>query len=266
MTSGASDGAGLGPTAREVRQRILGMVHRGGLQPGDKLEAERDLAARLGVSRATLRQVLISLETEGVVRRLPGRAGGTFVASAKLDRDTSTFTTVPSLLAGQGFSAGTRVLSVQVTGADDDAAEALQLHPGDLVVELVRIRLADGEPISLERAVLPASRVPDLPDRPLQGSLYELLDAEYAIRPAEAVEHIEVQAAERDQAALLGIDPGAPLMVITRTTADADGEVFEYSEDAFRADRIRISVKVHGTPPDEAPRLAGRRVIPLPLK
>ncbi len=257
-------GPTLGPTGREVRRRILGLVHRGTLQPGDKLEAERDLANRLGVSRATLRSVLIALEEEGVVRRVPGRGGGTFVASAKVDRDLSSITGVPRLLRAQGFVAGTRVLSVAVKPADADAIEALGLAADDFVVELIRIRLADGTPISLERAVLPADRVPDLPDRQLSGSLYELLDREYGLRPAEAVEHIEVVSATPDNAVLLAVDPGDPLVLVTRTTVDRDGAVFEFSEDLFRADRIRISVRVPATLDGGTPRLHGRQVEALP--
>lgn len=260
---GTSSESSLGPTGREVRRRILGLVHRGTLRPGDKLEAERDLAGRLGVSRATLRSVLIALEEEGVVRRVPGRGGGTFVASAKIDRDLSSITGVPRLLRDQGFAAGTRVLSVAVKPADEDAIEALGLGDDGLVVELIRIRLADGTPISLERALLPADRVPDLPDRQLSGSLYELLDREYGLRPAEAIEHIEVVSATAANAALLGVDSGDPLVLVTRTTTDADGAVFEFSEDLFRADRIRISVRVPATLDGGTPRLRGRSVEPL---
>jgi GntR family transcriptional regulator len=253
----------LGPTGREVRRSILGMVQRGTLKPGEKLEAERELAVRLGVSRSTLRQALIAMEEQGVVRRVPGRGGGTFVASGKVDRDLSHIVGVPRLLRDQGFTAGSRVLSVAVALADVDAAEALGVPLGSGVVDLVRIRIADGVPISLERAVLPSALVPGLPERELSGSLYELLDREYALRPGEAIEHIEVVAATPDEARILEIDAGAPLILVTRTTTDAAGRLFEYSQDLFRADRIRISVKVQGSPHDEAPRLRGRIVEPL---
>lgn len=254
----------LGPTAREVRRRIAWMIQQGVLDPGQKLEPERDLAARLGVSRSTLRQALISLESSGALRRVPGRGGGTFVASAKVDRDLSRIVGVPSLLRDQGYTAGSRVVSVAVALAETDAAVALGLGPEDFVVDLVRIRLADGAPISLERAVIPAHLVPGLPERSLSGSLYELLDREFGIRPAEALEQIEVIAAGESEASILDIEPGAPLVQVHRTTVDAEGRAFEYSRDLFRADRIRISVRVQGSPPAEAARLRGRVVEPLP--
>jgi GntR family transcriptional regulator len=168
------------------------------------------------------------------------------------------------LLRDQGFTAGSRVVSVGVATAGPDAAEALGIGEEDFVVDLVRIRLADGAPISLEHAVFPAELVPGLPERDLAGSLYELLDREYGIRPEEAVEHIEVTEAGALEASILGISSGSPLVSITRTTRDADGVVFEYSHDLFRADRTRISVRVKGSPTHEKARLRGRVVELVP--
>ena len=182
------------------------------------------------------------------------------MASAKVDRDPSAIVGVPTLLREQGFTAGSRVLRVSVTTAGLDAAAALSIDEDDLVVDLVRIRLADGVPISLERAVFPAEMVPGLPERELVGSLYELLEREYGIRPVEAIECIEVVEAGVYEASILGISPNQPLMSITRTTRDAHDVAFEYSHDLFRADRTRFMVKAYGSPSPESPRLRGRRV------
>ena len=88
-------------------------IGSGQLRPGQRLGAERALAAELGVSRATLRQALAVLEEGGVVRRVPGRGGGTFVAKGKIERDLSRIVGVPALLRSQGVVAGTRVLSAR---------------------------------------------------------------------------------------------------------------------------------------------------------
>jgi GntR family transcriptional regulator len=242
------------------------MVERGTLKPGQKLGAERELAVKLGVSRSTLRQALGSLEEVGIIRRIPGRGGGTFIASPKVERDLSRIVGIPMLLRDQGFTAGSRVLSVAVMTAGPDAAAALGIAEDEFVVDLVRIRLADGVPISLEHAVFPAELVPGMPERALGGSIYELCDSEYGLRPDEAIERIEVIAATDDEAAILGIAGGAPLLLVTRTTRNAAGVAFEYSHDLFRADRTRITVKVKGSPTHEKARLRGRVVelVPTP--
>jgi GntR family transcriptional regulator len=233
----------IGPTAEDVRQRLLDQISHGQLRPGQRLGAERDLAQELHVSRSTVRQALGALEEAGVVRRVPGRGGGTFVRQQKVERDLSQVVGVPALLRRQGMTAGSRVVSTMMVAADDETRAALRLGAGAYVVDLVRIRLADGTPISLEHIRLPAEMFPGLLDLPLGGSLYELLQERYAVVPGEALEHIEVVPAGDDEASILGLAPGAPLLSIRRTTEDAEGRVFELSHDLFRADRTTITVR-----------------------
>jgi GntR family transcriptional regulator len=232
----------IGPTADQARQRLLDLISTGRLQPGERLGAERDLALGLGVSRSTVRQALGALEAAGVVRRVPGRGGGTFVRQQKVERDLSHIVGVPALLRQQGMTAGSRVVSTGLVAADEQTATELGLGPADFVFDIVRIRLADGIPISLERVRLPAQRFPGLLDLPLGGSLYELLEEHFDTRPGAAVEHIEVVSASEDEASILAVDRGAPLLSITRTTRDQKGGLFEHSHDLFRADRTVITV------------------------
>jgi len=269
MTERAPAGAaiappdGLGPAADEARRHLLDLVATGELEGGQRLGAERDLAVRLGVSRSTLRQALSVLERDGVVRRVPGRGGGTFVTAPKVDRDLSRIVGLPSLLRDQGFVAGTRVISAALVDADPRCARALALRPGALVQSVVRIRLADGAPLSLEHARLPADRFPDLLEQSLGGSLYDLLRLRYGVTPAQAEERIEVQAADVQQAAILGVDPGAALLAVTRTAWDAQERPVEYSRDLFRADRTLITVRTRGDATASGSAREGGRVVEL---
>jgi GntR family transcriptional regulator len=240
-------GASLGPTAADARRRLRQLVTDGTHRPGERLGGERDLAAALGVSRETLRQALTALEREGVVLRVRGRGGGTFVAPRKVERDLTRIVGVPELLRTQGFTAGSQVVSAGLEPADETVAKALELAHGDPTARIVRLRLADGGPISLENACFPARRFPGLFNRPLGGSLYEPFEREYGVRPGEALEQIEVVLADDEEAALLQTAPGAPLLALDRTTRDPEGVPFEYSRDLFRADRIRIVVRSTGT-------------------
>jgi GntR family transcriptional regulator len=227
----------------DARHRLLDLINSGTLRPGDRLGTERELAARLSVSRSTLRQVLAVLAEAGVVRRVPGRAGGTFVAHAKVDRDLSVIVGLPEYLRRQGFVAGTQVLSATMSGADDTAAQNLAVPAGSLLIDIVRIRLADGIPISLERVQLPAEIFPGLLELPLGGSIYDLLDTHYGVRPDEVVEHLEVAEASPDEAALLAVNVRAPLLAITRISTTSAGVLFEFSHDLFRADRTCVTFR-----------------------
>lgn len=244
----------------EARQRVLDMISSGALRPGDKLGTERGLAARLSVSRSTLRQVLALLAQAGVVRRVPGRSGGTFVAHTKVDRDLSVIVGLPEYLRRQGFVAGTRVLSATMSGADEVTAAHLELPAGSLVVDIARIRLADSVPISLERVRLPADLFPGLLELPLGGSIYDLLEEHYGVRPVDVVEHLEVVEAGPEEAALLEIPARAPLLAITRTSSTARGAPFEFSDDLFRADRTCVTFRTKADRAEIVGRTASERM------
>ncbi len=230
----------------KLRRKVLSDIESGALRPGDRLGSERELAAKYAVNRATLRQVLAALQEAGLVRRVPGRAGGTFVSHAKVDRDLSRVVGVPAYLARQGYVAGTRILSTQIAVADQTTRTALRLESDALVVVIRRIRLADGTPISLDHAQFPADRFPGLLEMPLGGSMYELFEKEFSTLPADAEELIEVVNATDDEAGLLSVEPETPLLSITRTTFDENDVPFEFSCDLFRADRTRITVRTPG--------------------
>jgi GntR family transcriptional regulator len=247
LVPGAPAGlAPLGPAAAALRSRLAAAIADGSQPPGQRLGAERELAARLGVSRSTLRAALDALETDGAVHRVRGRAGGIFVSERRVERDLTSLAGLPAYLRRQGFQSSARVLSTATVGADADTAKALALPEGALVLEVVRVRLADDRPISLERARFPAHRFPGLLDRSLSGSLYELLEGDYGLHAGEAEERVEVVGATAAEARVLEARPGASLVSIARTAWDAKGGAFEHSRDLFRADRVRIVVRVRG--------------------
>jgi GntR family transcriptional regulator len=237
----------LGPAAEDVRRRILDEIAGGALLAGERLGAERDLSGRYGVSRSTLRAALDALESVGAVRRVPGRSGGTFVAERKVERDLTSLASLPSYLRRQGFESGARVLSTTTAEADTETAQVLAIPIGSVVFEIMRIRLADGEPISYERARFPAAQFPGLLDHPLGGSLYALLESVYGVVPDEAEERIEIVSASATAARVLGVRRSAPVVSIARVTVDAEGHPFELSHDLFRADRVRIVVRARAS-------------------
>ena len=113
-------------------------------------------------------------------------------------------------------------------------------------MEIRRVRLADGSPISLESAQFPADAFPGLLERQLGGSIYELLESSYGLVTSRADERIEAVNATPEEARLLGIAPESALLLITRVTFDQSGQPCEFSKDLFRGDRTRLAVTVQG--------------------
>jgi GntR family transcriptional regulator len=229
-----------GSVVHEAVEAITRAIGRAGAGPGARLPSERELARQLGVSRTTLRQALHQLERDGLLTRRQGRRGGTFVNQPKLDRDLRLAGGLPEVLRYHGHRAGARVLKAAIVAADGKLADGLGLAPGDAVFEIARVRLSDGEPISLERSRFPCAAFPGLLECPLGGSLYEVLRQRYDAGPVRAVERVEAVLASRDEAETLSVPAGAPLLWVERVAYDASGRAVEMGDDLFRGDRTRV--------------------------
>jgi GntR family transcriptional regulator len=230
--------------SEELRRRIVADLNAG--VPGTKLGSERELAERYGTSRSSLRQVLAALEEAGLVTRVIGRAGGIFISHVQVQRSLADVVGVPAFLANQGYVAGTRVLSTKITAPERVTQQALRIGTDDFIVEIQRVRLADGSPISLELAQFPADAFPGLLERQLGGSLYEILETHYGLVTSRADERIEAVNATPEEAALLGVKKRSALLLITRVAYDQHGAPCEFSRDLFRGDRTRLAVTVKG--------------------
>jgi GntR family transcriptional regulator len=226
----------------QIEDWLAGEIAVGALVPGDRLPTEHDLAAWFGVSRMTLRHALAELTRRGLVTRAVGRHGGTFVAAPKLEQDLTTLAGFSEQMRRHGMVAGARVLTATQRAAGPAAAAALSLAEDDPVYEVRRIRLADGRPMVLERSLFPAARFPGMLDCRLDGSLYELLEVKYGLRPHRARESLEPVTAGVREAEALELAEGAPLMLVVRTAYARSGEPLEYARDLFRGDRTRVVV------------------------
>lgn len=229
---------GRGPAHAQIEASLERALDRGALSSGDRLPAERELAERFGVSRMTLRQALGALEQRGRVTRSKGRYGGTFVAAPKLELVGTS--ALSDQLRGLGVAAGARLLSAVERDATPDEAML-----GSRVLAIERVRLANGEPVALERGAYAADAFPGLLDEPLDGSLYELIRRRYDETPVRAVERLEPALARAGEAEALGIERGAPVMLVERTAYSAAGRPLERSRDVFRGDRTRIVWESH---------------------
>jgi GntR family transcriptional regulator len=236
-----------GRTIRDtVERRIRELISSGQMGEDGRLPTERELAERLGVSRTTVRQVLDRLEHAGSVHRRRGRTGGTFVNRGRVDLDFGYLAGIPAYLRAQGFRPGAHVVSARMIPADRTTARALRIGIGALVYEVIRVRLADEVRISLEHARIPVALAPDLLAQPLDDSIYELLAERYGVTCVKAVERMVAVLADADQAEVLGIKVGDPLMAIERVAYDAGEQPVEYSTDLFRGDRTRVIAWAHG--------------------
>jgi len=236
------------PAYEQIADRLVGLIESRRLAVGDRLPAERDLAMWVGVSRMTARAALGSLAQRGLLERDVGR--GTFVSRVKLEHDLARFAGFTEMVRREGLSPNARIRAINELAAPDAVARALEILVGSPVYRIERLRLADGEPLTLEDSWIPLERFPGLLDHDMRGSLYALMRDGYGLAPVRAIERLEPALADPHQARALRIDAGAPLMLITRVAFNAHGTPVEFARDHHRGDRARFVVEASTTIPE----------------
>jgi GntR family transcriptional regulator len=227
-----------------LRERLAAM------RPGERLPSDAELCTEFGVSRMTARNAMQRLAEDGLVRREPGR--GSFVAQLPAHRRANRLMTFTREMLRAGRVPSSRILTRTVRPSTTTEAEALELRPRDPVVHLRRLRLADDQPIALESAVLVADSAPVVLTADLEhGSLHETLTrAGFGLRRGIAT--IGAARATAEDARLLGIRVGDPLLVERRAIADDEGRRIETTESRYPADRYGLEVQFEVERLDEA--------------
>jgi GntR family transcriptional regulator len=223
------------PRYFEIEQSLRTRVAR--LEPHAPLPSESQLCAEFSVSRMTARAAVQRLVQDGLVYRVPGR--GTFVAAAPANRTAGHVLSFSDEMRRQGRVPTSRVLERQERRATDE--EERRLGVKDVVV-LRRVRLADGKPLAVERAVFPAARVGGALDADLErASLFETL-ASAGLVPTRGRAALAAEAATAEDARVLRVRKGAPLLVERRLIHDQDGEPLEWTESRYVGSRYGIDV------------------------
>jgi GntR family transcriptional regulator len=205
-----------------------------GLVEGDAFPPERELAARFGVARETVRQALHELLVEGRIER---RGRGTVVSTPKLVQPLSLKSYTEGALR-MGRKPGRVLIGWEDVAATADLAEGLEVDEGDPVMHLERILLADGQRIGLESTYLAIVRF---------GSLRQTFDPTTSLYAAvratgvgfgSAVERIETVLASPREAGLLESTTAMPMLRLHRRSLDTDGRPIELVRALYRGDRV----------------------------
>jgi GntR family transcriptional regulator len=223
-----------------LKEQILALIEDAA--PGTLIPTERALAEQYATSRTTVRQAIGELVAEGRLDRTQGR--GTFVAPPKVTH-VRQLTSFSDDAASQGLTASTSILDISVVPADPVTARRLAVDPGTDVQRVERIRLVNGEPLAHETAFL-AGALPDLAHNvETRGSLYSALREDYGIRISEVEDTVETKLAGPDEVRLLGVEMGAPMLLVHRLGFNPEGEPVEWTRSVFRGDRFRFVARMH---------------------
>src|SRR4051794_9872206 len=225
------------PLYHRVYREIAREIETGALQPGERLPSERWFCDELGVSRATVRRAIAELITDGLVE---ARGRGSFVTGDALVEPPNTLMSMSELGRSRGLDATAHVLSSAIRPATIDEAEAFGIAPGAELFVLRRLRMFDGLPIAIDDNRIPLRLLPSAGTLDFTtASLYDAIDGE-GHPLARADYELEARAAGEQQAELLGLAPGAPVLFATTVAMGDDGRILDLGQTIYRADRYRF--------------------------
>ncbi len=230
------------PVYKQLLRLCRKMIESGEFAPDAQFPSERDLATRYGVSRATANKVINHLVAEQMLLLKPGL--GAFVTGNKsLHASLREMESFTGHVEALGLSASTKVLAFKsLNGAKLPTlvATELQATPDADYFYIERLRIADDEPVILERRWLAAASFPNLKEADLQGSFYALLEGRYGIRLAGENHTIRARNLDDPDARKLACRKDAAALEVEGPGFSAEGKVLWYQQLLYRGDRYEL--------------------------
>lgn len=228
------------PVYRQLHAQLERFIVNGAWRPHDPLPSENALAAALGISVMTVRQGMGLLVAAGLVYREKGR--GTFVIPRPLDHHLQRLEGFSEDMGARGLTPSSQVLAFESVPAPDAVQDRFGLEPGIPVLHIKRLRLVDNRPVAVHDAYINHLNI-TRGELEAAGSLYDVLERQ-GVQLMEADETLEAIAADKETAALLQIEHGAPLLKASRLTWDHAHNPVELVFAVYRGDFYRYAVRL----------------------
>jgi GntR family transcriptional regulator len=212
-------------------------------EPGDRLPSEPELARRLGVSRATLREAMRTFEGQGVIRRRQGV--GTFVVSHThvMDTGLEMLQSIETLASKINLDVSMGDLRIKRIQADEKLAEVFGLDKDSPLVEVTRVIFAEERPVAYLVDILPENVLtPDDLEYGFTGSVLDLMLKRGEPALAYSLAEVRAVAAESGVARALQIQRGDVLLNLVSSLIAANGQVVDYSNGYFLPGYFRFNV------------------------
>lgn len=228
------------PIYRQLANRLRQQIVDGKIGAGEALPSERDLCDIMGASRVTVRKAIELLIGEGLLSRRQG--SGTYV-TPRIQALGSFLSSFSEDAKARGETTDTIWMMKIIAIASEEEARLLELPEGAEVARLSRVRMASGEPLAIENAVVPAEMLPDISK--LGNSLYQALD-KLGNCPVTGLQKIRAALADAGEASLLSIPKKTEVLHIERLTRRADGRPVELTRSTYRGDRYEFVSELRG--------------------
>lgn len=230
------------PLYSQARDVLLSRLNAGEYKVHEQIPSENELCKEFGVSRVTIRSVLTELVREGWLYRIQGK--GTYVAEPKFTASSTSYVGIREQLEQQGYDVATSVIVSEIIECPVEIAKTLALDIGAQVYHIRRLRTVKGAPFSIHDSYIPAALCEGLEQHDFcHTQLCTILSQNYHLVRAHVSEFLESTSALAEEAELLHVRRGYPLLRLCDVISDQTGCVFEYSTVYFPGDRIQIKLQ-----------------------
>lgn len=232
------------PLYQQLRDELASKIREQVWQPGQLMPSETELKNTYQIAIGTVRKAIEALIAEGLVERSHGK--GTFVRKPRFDNSLFRFFRFESA-DGERRVPSSHIVQRRSVAAPAYIAAALQLKTGAPVIELLRLRLVDEQPVLAENIYLCAQRfraLLDLPTADFGDLLYPLYEEKCGQIVASAKEVLTVEAVTAAQAKLLGLSANTSVVVIERLASGSDGKPLEWRQSRGAASKFRYSAEI----------------------
>ena len=229
------------PIYYQLAKFIEGQIRRGEFQPGEALPTEMEIAARFEISRMTVRRAIAELVSAGMISTQQGR--GTFVARPKLDNIVFELDNFTEEIEQRGLQQKTTLVQVDIIRANKVLQEKFQLADNNARFLYFRTVLsAEEERIACENKYVFYTKSKPILEKELQDpSLPGIIAAHSDYVPIGAKKVLQVGTTTEEEAAILGVPPNTPVIVIEQTIYDTDRKPIGWSRSVYRGDRYKLT-------------------------
>jgi GntR family transcriptional regulator len=233
------------PKYYQLANILRQQIENGDFQPYDAIPSERQLEQRYNLSRPTIRQAIDLLSRQGYLFRVHGK--GTFVSPPKLQKGILELTSFSEDMRKRGLKPGQRILEFGYVKPDSKIRQQLVITDNESkVLRIKRLRYGDEEPMGLQDSFLALDSAQTITREEIEekGSIYVILQEKFGIYPTEADETLEVTLATHEEAELLNIKEGSPLLLNERTLWSQDRKAIEFVRILYRGDKYKYFVRL----------------------
>ncbi len=235
------------PLYLQIKDLLAAQIKNGVFKTDERLPSEKELCAMYNVSRITVRHALAELEREGLIYRSHGK--GTFVARPRIKQELVRVTPFEETLRSKGLEPATKYLGSSLITADYHLATVLAIPISTAVMRLELLGLGNNEPMvyyishfiaDLGQKMCELADV--LSQQRVAFSTFDLYEKAGLPAPAMVTQSFEAVAAGKEQARMLGVKQGEPLLLVTSLVYTDAGRPVEYKQAAYRGDKYSFYI------------------------